>query len=259
MKYEKRDGIGVITLQRPERLNALTFEVYAALRDRFAELEREDDVRVVVLTGAGRAFCSGGDVKEIIGPLLNMNGAQLLDFTRLTCDVVRNMRRLRKPIIAAVNGVATGAGAVLAAAADFRICSDTARFAFLFTRVGLSGADMGAAFLLPRLVGFARATELLMLGDFFDASEALRIGFVHKVTTADRLEAETMALADRLKAAPALGLAVTKEMLNRETAMSLEQALEAEAIAQAVCMQTADFREAYRAFIEKREPKFNQG
>lgn len=259
MKFEKRDGVGVITLDRPERLNALTFEVYAGLRDLLADLERQDDVRVVVITGAGRAFCSGGDVKDIIGPLLSMNGAQLLDFTRLTCDVIRNMRRLRKPIIASINGVATGAGAVIAAAADFRICVDTAKFAFLFTRVGLSGADMGAAFLLPRLVGTTKATEILMLGEFFDAAEALRIGFVNQVVAAHQLEAETQALANKLTAAPALGIAVTKEMINREMAMSLEQALEAEAIAQAVCMQTADFKEAYQAFIEKREPKFNQG
>lgn len=249
-------GIATLTLDRPERLNALTFGVYAELRDAFDALDRAPEARAVVLTGAGRAFCSGGDVEEIIGPLLDRDPDSLLAFTRLTCDLVRAIRACRKPVVAAVNGTAAGAGAVIAAACDLRIAADGARIAFLFTRVGLSGADMGIAWLLPRLIGLGRATELLMTGEFIDAAEAWRIGLVNRVVAADALAGEARALAERLARGPAHGLAVTKAMLDREAPLDLAAALEAEARAQADCMEHPDFREAYRAFREKRAPEF---
>ncbi|HEY0080021.1 MAG TPA: enoyl-CoA hydratase family protein [Pyrinomonadaceae bacterium] len=255
--YEAREGVGWITLNRPERLNALTFEVYRELTDAFAALRAEDDVRAVVVTGAGRAFCSGGDVRDIIGELQGRDMQGLLEFTRMTCELIRNIRALPKPVIASLNGTTAGAGACIALASDLRLASEEARIAFLFVRVGLSGADMGAAYLLPRLVGLAKATEMLYTGDFITAEEALRIGLYNRVVPAAELESETRTLAERLARGPAFALAMTKEMLNRELDVSLDTALEWEAQAQAVCMQHPDYREAYEAFIEKRDPRFN--
>src|SRR6267143_2118127 len=255
--YEARDGIATITLNRPERLNAITFEVYRELTDMFAALRDEPDVRVVVITGAGRAFCSGGDVRDIIGELFERNMEGLLEFTRMTGEVVRNIRALPKPVIASLNGVTAGAGACIALASDIRIASEEAKIAFLFVKVGLSGADMGAAYLLPRVVGLAKATELLYTGDFISAAEAERIGLYNRVVPTDQLAETTSELAQQLAKGPAFALAKTKEMLNREMNMNLDAALESEAQAQAICMQHPDYREAYEAFVNKREPKFN--
>ena len=255
--YEKSaPGVATITLNRPERLNALTFEVYRELTDTFAALKNEPDVRVVVITGAGRAFCSGGDVHDIIGELFSRDMEGLLEFTRMTCQLVRNIRALAKPVIASLNGTTAGAGACIALAADLRIASEAAKIAFLFVKVGLSGADMGAAYLLPRLVGLTKATELLFTGDFISAPEAERIGLYNRVVPQDQLAATTLELAERLARGPTFALAKTKEMLNRELNVSLEAALECEAQAQAICMQHPDYREAYEAFVVKRAPKF---
>ena len=254
--YEETGPVATITLNRPERLNALTFEVYAELRDTFAGLADHDTVRAVVLTGAGRGVCSGGDVEAIIGELLNRDREQLLEFTRMTCAVIRNMRALPKPIVAAVNGVAAGAGAVIALACDFRVGTDHSSFAFLFTKVGLAGADMGAAFLLPRTVGLARATEWLMLGEKISAEDAHRAGLLSCVVSDDDLMDEALGMARRLASGPSFALAKTKELLNRELEVDFEVALEAEAVAQAICMERTDFKEAYNAFVEKRQPKF---
>lgn len=249
-------AVGTITLDRPDRLNALTFEVYEELRDAFRALDTEPGVRAIVLTGRGRAFCSGGDVEDIIGALLDRGHEELLEFTRLTCDLVLAIRRCRRPVIAAVNGTAAGAGAVIASACDVRIASETAKIAFLFTRVGLSGADMGASWLLPRIVGLGRAAEILMTGDFVDAAEAFRIGLYNRVVPADRALVEATALAEKLASGPSYAHAVTKDALEREATMDLDGALEFEALAQAVCMQNPNFREAHRAFVEKRSPEF---
>jgi len=256
--FDVREGVAQITLNRPERLNALTFEVYRELTDTFAALQAEGEVRVVVITGAGRAFCSGGDVRDIIGELQGRDAEGLLEFTRGTCELVRNIRALRKPVIASLNGTTAGAGACIALASDLRIASAEARIAFLFVKVGLSGADMGAAHLLPRLVGLSKATEMLYTGDFIEADEALAIGLYNRVVPAADLEAETRSLAERLAGGPAFALAVTKEMLARESDVSLDAALELEAQAQSLCMQHPDYGEAYRAFVEKREPRFNR-
>jgi enoyl-CoA hydratase/carnithine racemase len=255
--YEKSaNGVATITLNRPERLNALTFDVYRELTDTFAALRTETDVRVVVITGAGRAFCSGGDVHDIIGELFNRDIEGLLEFTRMTCELVRNIRVLHKPVIASLNGTTAGAGACIALASDIRIASEAAKIAFLFVKVGLSGADMGAAYLLPRAVGLAKATELLYTGDFISAQEAERIGLYNRVVPGDQLAKTTRELAERLAQGPAFALAKTKELLDREANMSLEAALECEAQAQAICMQHPDYREAYEAFVNKREPQF---
>ncbi|HUQ33838.1 MAG TPA: enoyl-CoA hydratase family protein [Pyrinomonadaceae bacterium] len=254
--YEVREGVGWITLNRPERLNALTFEVYRELTDMFAALRGESEVRAVVITGAGRAFCSGGDVHDIIGELFKRDMQGLLEFTRLTCELVRNIRVLPKPVIASLNGTTAGAGACIALAADLRIASPTAKIAFLFVRVGLSGADMGAAYLLPRVVGLAKATEMLYTGDFVSAEEAQRIGLYNRVVAADELQDVTRTMAERLARGPSFALMMTKEMLNREMDVSLDTALEWEAQAQSVCMQHPDYREAYEAFVEKRAPEF---
>ena len=255
--YEQTDsGIATITLNRPERLNALTFEVYRELTDTFASLRDDKDVRVVVITGSGRAFCSGGDVHDIIGELFERNIEGLLEFTRLTCALVRNMRALPKPIISSLNGTTAGAGACIALASDIRLANEDAKIAFLFVKVGLSGADMGAAFLLPRVIGLSKATELLYTGDFISATEAERIGLYNRVVPADQLAATTRELAERLARGPAFALAKTKAMLNRELDMNLDAALECEAQAQAICMQHPDYREAYEAFVAKREAKF---
>jgi enoyl-CoA hydratase/carnithine racemase len=254
--YEERDQVATITLNRPERLNALTFEIYRELTDTFAALRTEDRVRAVVITGAGRAFCSGGDVHDIIGELFKRDMQGLLEFTRMTCELVRNLRTLPKPVIASLNGTTAGAGACIALASDIRIASPAAKIAFLFVRVGLSGADMGAAYLLPRIVGLAKATELLYTGDFLSAEEAVGIGLYNRVVPAEELAAVTQEFAARMARGPAFALAMTKEMLNREMEVSLETALEWEAQAQATCMQHPDYREAYEAFVEKREPRF---
>lgn len=254
--YEQRDGIATITLNRPERLNAITFEVYHELTDFFAKLRDEKDVRVVVITGAGRAFCSGGDVRDIIGELQGRDAAGLLEFTRLTCELIHHMRALPKPIIASINGTTAGAGACIALASDIRIAAEEGKIAFVFVKVGLAGTDMGATYLLPRIVGLSKATELLMTGDFISAEEAERIGLYNRVVPRDQLDTVTREFAGKLAHGPAFGLAKTKEMLNREMHMSFESALEAEAVAQALCMQTPDFKEAHAAFLEKRPAKF---
>ena len=240
-------GVATITLDREPTLNSLTFEVYRELTDFFAALDFEKDVRAVVLTGKGRAFCSGGDVETIIGELFSRDMRGLVDFTRMTGALIRNMRALRKPVVAAVNGTCVGAGAVMAIAADFRVASETAKFAFLFPKVGLCGADMGAAYLLPRLIGLARASELLFLGDVVLAEDALRMGLVSKVVPFESCLAEATRLAERLASGPAFAHAMTKQMLESEATMSLDQAIEAEAQAQAICMQHPDFRAAYDA------------
>jgi enoyl-CoA hydratase/carnithine racemase len=254
--FEVRQGVAWITLNRPDRLNALTFEVYRELTDAFVALRAESEVRAVVIRGEGRAFCTGGDVREIIGPLFERDMQGLLEFTRMTCELVRNIRALPKPVIASLNGTTAGAGACIALASDIRIASEEARIAFLFVRVGLSGADMGAAFLLPRVVGLAKATELLYTGDFIMAREAERIGLYNRVVTLGELSQVTEEMAARLARGPSFALAMTKEMLNRELGVSLDTALELEAQAQAACMQHPDYREAYEAFVAKREPKF---
>jgi len=256
LETREETGVATITLNRPERLNALTFEVYAELRDLFPALDREPGVRAVVLTGAGRAFCSGGDVEDIIGALFARDAAGLRRFTDMTCDLIRNIRRCRKPVIAALNGIVAGAGAVIASACDLRVASETAKIAFLFVRVGLSGADMGASWLLPRLVGLGRAAELLMTGEFIDAKRALEIGLYQRVVAQDRLLPEAAGLAERLAKGPSEALAVTKQALETEWSMTLDQALAYESEAQARLMEHPNFREAYEAFRQKRDPKF---
>ncbi len=256
--YEERGPIARITLNRPEVLNALTFDTYHELRDTFSALKNKPAIRAVILTGTGRAFTSGGDVKEIIGRLQGRSDEELLAFTRLTCEVILLMREAPQPIIAALNGVTAGAGAALALACDFRIASEAARIAFLFVRVGLSGADMGAAYLLPRLVGTGRAAELLMRGEFVDAQTAERWGLVNRVVAPSGLEEETLAWAEAVASGPRLGIEMTKTILNRSLGFSLPEALEIEAEAQAICMKHSDFEEAYRAFLEKRRPVFGR-
>jgi enoyl-CoA hydratase/carnithine racemase len=250
------DGVATVTFVRPERLNALTFEVYADLRDLLTEIPHRDDVRVLVMTGTGRGFCSGGDVDDIIGALLEQGVKETMEFTRMTGSVIHRMRECPQPIIAAVNGVAAGAGAVIALAADFRVLARSATFAFLFTRVGLAGADMGAAYLLPRLVGMGRATELLMLGDRIDADRALEIGLATSVVEDERLGPETAALARRLADGPSAAHATTKLLLSREQDVDLASAIELEAAAQALLMRAEDHAEFHRALKEKRDPKW---
>jgi enoyl-CoA hydratase/carnithine racemase len=257
--FENDDGVATIRLNDPDHLNALTFASYGDLEKIMAELAQDKAVKVVVLTGTGKGFCSGGSVDNIIGPLLKMKGDELYNFTRMTCNVVKNMRNLKKPIIAAVNGIAAGAGAMLMLASDLRIFSDRARAAFLFTKVGLAGADMGALWLLPRIVGLGRATELVYFGDTIDAQEAHRIGLANRVVPGDTLMEEAYKWAKRLKDAPLYALGVTKELINFEADTNLETALEMEAMAQARCMETPDFIEGYNAFMEKRPLRFNRG
>jgi enoyl-CoA hydratase/carnithine racemase len=254
--YEEKGAVATITLDRPQALNALTFEVYRELTKTLRALAARRSVRVVVLTGRGRSFCTGGDVKEIIGELLKFDRARLRAFTRMTCDLIRAMRALPQPIIASLNGTVAGAGAAIALAADFRVAADTARIAFLFVKVGLSGADMGAAHLLPRVVGLGRATEILMTGEFVEAAEALRIGLYNRVVSPAGLEAATAELAERLARGPAAGLAATKDALDREAGLSLDAALDHEAAVQAELMEAADFQEGFAAFMAKRSPRF---
>jgi enoyl-CoA hydratase/carnithine racemase len=256
-EWRVEGGVGVLSLARPEVLNALTFEVYGALARRLHDLRSDASVRVVVLTGKGRGFCSGGDVEGIIGRLLAEDEpARTLAFTRLTGEVVESLRRLDKPVVAAVNGVAAGAGAVIALACDLRVVADSARFSFLFTKVGLAGADMGAAWLLPRVVGLGRASEILLLGEPVDAAEALRIGLANRVVPADRVLPEALALAHRLAKGPGLALSMTKRLLVHEASMDLASAIEAEAIAQGYLLRARDHRAFYEAYREKRAPEF---
>ncbi|MFH8788976.1 enoyl-CoA hydratase family protein [Streptomyces roseoverticillatus] len=249
-------GVATVTLARPEKLNALTFGAYADLRDLLPELARDGSVRALVLGGEGRGFCSGGDVDEIIGATLAMNTGQLLDFNRMTGQTVRALRECPFPVIAAVHGVAAGAGAVLALAADFRVADPTARFAFLFTRVGLSGGDMGAAYLLPRVVGLGHATRLLMLGEPVRAAEAERIGLISRLSEEGQAGDAAQALARRLAEGPALAHAQTKALLTAELDMPLAAAVELDAATQALLMNSADYAEFHAAFTEKRPPKW---
>jgi enoyl-CoA hydratase/carnithine racemase len=255
-RFALADGVATVTLDRPDKLNALTFEAYADLRDLLAELPQRGDVRVLVVRGSGRAFCSGGDVNEIIGATLSMSPDQLLAFTRMTGEVIRGMRECPVPIIAAVHGMAAGAGAVIALAADFRVCTRAARFAFLFTKVGLSGADMGAAYLLPRLVGLGHATRLLMLGDTVNADEAFRIGLISELAEADAFEEAVSGLARRLASGPTQAYAQTKALLTREQDMSLSGAVELEAMTQALLMKGQDYAEFHAAFTAGRQPRW---
>ena len=255
-RFSVSDGIGTVTLDRPGKLNALTFEAYADLRDLLAELPHRGDTRVLVIRGKGRAFCSGGDVNEIIGATLAMSPDELLAFTRMSGEVIREMRECPVPVIAAVHGMAAGAGAVIALAADFRVCTPAARFAFLFTKVGLSGGDMGAAYLLPRLVGLGHATRLLMLGDTVNAEEAERIGLVSLLAGKDTFDDEVGALAGRLASGPVQAYAQTKALLTREQDMSLSAAIELEAMTQALLMKGEDYAEFHAAFNAGRPPQW---
>ena len=254
--WQLDDGVATLRLNRPERKNPLTFDSYAELRDTFRAMSGASDVRAVVLASNGGNFCSGGDVHDIIGPLIGRPMAELLAFTRMTGDLVRAMIGCGKPIIAAVDGVAAGAGAILAMASDLRLASTGARCAFLFTRVGLAGCDMGACAMLPRLIGQGRAAELLYTGRSMSAEEGKAWGFWNAVHAPEALEAEAMALARTLAAGPGFAHAMTKAALVQEWAMGLEQAIEAEAQAQAICMQTQDFERAYRAFVAREKPVF---
>lgn len=246
--------VGVLTLNRPEKKNPLTFESYAELRELFRALAREDGIKAVVLTGAGGNFCSGGDVHEIIGPLTGMKMPELLEFTRMTGDVVKAMRACPQPVIAAVDGVCAGAGALLALFSDLRYAKPDAKVAFLFTRVGLAGADMGACALLPRLIGQGRASELLYTGRSMDAQEGLAWGFFNKVV--DPVLPAAMEVARGLASGPTFAHGVTKKMLHQEWNVGIDEAIEMEAQAQAICMQTKDFQRAYEAFAAKRKPEF---
>jgi enoyl-CoA hydratase/carnithine racemase len=248
--------VATVRFDRPDKLNALTFEAYADLRDLLAELPHRGDTRVLVLRGSGRAFCSGGDVNEIIGATLAMPPDELLAFTRMSGEVIKQMRDCPIPVIAAVHGMAAGAGAVIALAADFRVCTPAARFAFLFTKVGLSGGDMGAAYLLPRLVGLGHATRLLMLGDTVSAHEADRIGLVSSLVEIDELDVAVSTLAGRLAGGPAQAYAQTKSLLTREQDMSLSAAIELEAITQALLMKGEDYAEFHAAFNAGRPPRW---
>jgi enoyl-CoA hydratase/carnithine racemase len=255
-RFEIDGGVATVSFDRPEKLNALTFEVYADLRDLLGEIEHRDDVRVLVLTGTGRGFCSGGDVDEIIGSLVETGSKGLLEFTRMTGSVVERMRRLPMPVVAAVNGVAAGAGAVIALAADLRILSESASFHFLFTKVGLAGADMGSAYLLPRVVGLGRATELLLLGEGLDAERAVSIGLASRVVADAELADAARQLAHDLASGPTLAYGATKVLIGRELDMDLGSAIEMEAFTQALLMTTEDHVEFYRAFTGKRPPNW---
>ncbi len=249
-------GVATVTLNRPERKNPLTFESYAELRDTFRELVYTPAVKAVVVTGAGGNFSSGGDVHEIIGPLTEMDMPRLLDFTRMTGDLVKAMRGCPQPIVAAIDGVCVGAGAIMAMASDLRLATPEAKTAFLFTRVGLAGCDMGACAILPRIIGQGRASELLFTGRSMSAEEGLAWGFHNRLVAADAVLAEAQALARSLAAGPTFAHGITKTQLNTEWNVSLETAIEMEAQAQAICMATQDFRRAFEAFAAKRKPEF---
>ncbi len=258
--WEVKDGIATLTLNRPERKNPLIFDSYGELRDLFRELRYAKDVKVVVLRGAGDNFCSGGDVHEIIGPLVRMQEADdmpgLLEFTRMTGDAVIEMRHCPQPIIAAIDGVCAGAGAILAMASDLRLGTARSKTAFLFVRVGLAGADMGACNILPRIVGSGRAAELLYTGRSMSGEEGERWGFYNRLVEPEALHAQADALARELAAGPTFAHGMTKKCLEQEWSMGIAEAIEAEAQAQAICMQTRDYGRAYRAFVEKRKPEF---
>lgn len=248
--------VATITLNRPEKKNPLTFQSYAELRDLFRGLVYASDIKVVVMTGAGGNFCSGGDVREIIGPLTGMAMPELLEFTRMTGDLVKAMRACPQPVIAAVDGVCVGAGAILAMASDFRYGTPECKTAFLFTRVGLAGCDMGACSILPRIIGQGRAAELLYTGRTMTADEGLRWGFYNELYPPEEVLAKAQEMAERLASGPTFAHAMTKKMLHQEWAMGIDEAIEAEAKAQAICMQTNDFRRAYEAFVSKEQPVF---
>ena len=258
--WQVAERVATITLDRPERKNPLSFESYAELRDTFRRLVYVDDVRAVVISGAGENFCSGGDVHEIIGPLVEMKRAgrmdELLAFTRMTGDLVKAMRACPQPIVAAIDGACVGAGAIVAMASDMRLGTERSKVAFLFTRVGLSGADMGACAMLPRIIGQGRASELLFTGRSMDGVEAERCGFYNRLCAPDRVLADAQELAHTLAHGPTFAHAMTKKALHQEWALGVDEAIEAEAQAQAICMQTDDFERAYRAFVKKERPVF---
>ena len=255
-EWSTSGGVAVITLNQPGRKNPLTFDSYAELRDTFRDLTYAEDVKAVVLTGSGGNFCSGGDVRDIIGPLTEMDMSGLLRFTRMTGDLVKAMRACPQPIVAAIDGVCVGAGAAIAMASDIRLGTPRAKVAFLFARVGLAGCDMGCCAMLPRIIGQGRASELLFTGRSMPAEEGERWGFFNRLVEPDELLDEATALATELAEGPNFAHAMTKTMLNQEWNMGLDAAIESEAQAQAICMQTRDFERAYRAFTEKRQPEF---
>jgi enoyl-CoA hydratase/carnithine racemase len=255
-KWSQEGRVGIITLNRPERKNPLTFESYAELRDFFRGLVNNKDIRAIVITGAGGNFCSGGDVHEIIGPLTKTDGAGLRQFTQMTGDLVKAMRASPQPIVAAVDGVCAGAGAILAMSSDFRLGTPRTKTAFLFTRVGLAGCDMGACAILPRIIGQGRASELLFTGRSMSADEGVAWGFYNRLTAPETLLSESVTLATEIATGPTFAHAMTKKMLHAEWDMSVDAAIDAEAEAQAVCMETQDFHRAYHAFVAKQKPKF---
>jgi enoyl-CoA hydratase/carnithine racemase len=250
------DGVATVTLNRPEKLNPLTFESYADLRDLMLQLPYRDDIKVLVIRGKGKAFCAGGDVNEIIGELIKMRPRELMGFTKMTGDLIRAMREVSVPIISGIQGIAAGAGSVIALASDFRVVSESARFAFLFSKVGLSGGDMGAAYLLPRIVGAGRATQLLMLGDTIDAATAEKYGLVSELVADDELDGAVTKLAKRLADGPTLAYAQTKALITRELDMSLAGAMELDAMTQALLMTSDDHTEFHTAFNERRPPRW---
>ena len=254
--WEVKEGVATVTLNRPERKNPLTFDSYAELRDLFGQLKYATDVHAVVVTGAGGNFCSGGDVHEIIGPLVKLKAPELLMFTRMTGDLVKTMRACPQPIVAAVDGVCAGAGAIVAMASDIRYGTARSKTAFLFNRVGLAGCDMGACAMLPRIIGQGRASELLYTGRALGGEEGERWGFFNRLCTPEALLEEAQALARQLVEGPTFANGITKTMLHQEWAMTLEQAIESEAQAQAICMLTQDFTRAYEAFVAKQKPRF---
>ena len=254
--YEERQGVATVTFSRPERLNSLTFDVYADIRDLTDSLRKREDVRVLVIRGRGRGFCSGGDVDEIIAELLKMGTRDVFEFARTTGACVRNLREMPQPVIAAVNGIAAGAGAVLAAAADIRVLAESASFRFLFTSVGLSGGDMGICWLLPRIVGLGRATEALLLGGKITSQQALAWGLASTVVSDDQLDAAVGEHVSRLKDLAPWGLAMTKEMLNRAASTDYSSAIEMEAFTQTLLMTAEDFREFHAGFTGKRKPEY---
>ena len=254
--FEQDSGVATIRLNRPETLNSLTFETYEELNQAMQDIDKDDSARAVMITGTGRGFCSGGSFVDIIQKLFDRSTQEKYQFTRLTCDLIKNMRRCRKPIVAAVNGPAVGAGALIALASDVRIVAESAHFAFLFVKVGLAGADMGATYLLPRVVGLGMASELLMTGRRVDADEALRIGLANRVVPDSDLLGEAQQMAATLAAGPFRALGMTKDLINHTFGMDLEPALEMEAQTQALCMEAPEFAEGYKAFLEKRPPVF---
>ena len=255
-KWEATGGVATLTLNRPERKNPLTFDSYAEMRDLFGRLKYADDVHAVVLVGAGDNFCSGGDVHEIIGPLINLKAPELLMFTRMTGDLVKAMRHCPQPIVASIDGVCAGAGAIISMASDLRLGTARSKTAFLFNRVGLAGCDMGACNMLPRIVGHGRASEWLYTGRALDGEEAYQWGYLNRLCTPETVLAEATALATELAHGPTFANGITKTMLHQEWTMGIDQAIEAEAQAQALCMLTEDFGRAYRAFAAKQKPQF---